>query len=60
MLYLNTFEISSVFQIHEKEMMFHSLSLDTYLALLNTLEKRYNNPVIRAIVNSYMVCVKAL
>ena len=60
MLYLNTFEISSVFQIHEKEMMFQSLSLDTYLALLNTLEKRYNNPVIRAIVNSYMVCVKAL
>ena len=60
MLYLNTFEISSVFQIHEKEMMFQSLSLDTYLALLNTVEKRYNNPVIRAIVNSYMVCVKAL
>ena len=60
MLYLNTFEISSVFQIHEKEMMFQSLSLDTYLALLKTLEKRYDNSVIRAIVNSYMVCVKVL
>lgn len=60
MLYLNTFEISSVFQIHEKEMMFQSLPLDTYLALLKTLEKQYNNSVIRAIVNSYMVHVKVL
>ena len=60
MLYLNTFEISSVFQIHEKEMMFQSLPLDTYLAQLKTLEKQYNNSVIRAIVNSYMVYVKVL
>ena len=41
-------------------MMFQSLSLDTYLALLKALEKRYDNSVIRAIVNSYMVCVKVL
>ena len=60
MLYLNTFEILSAFQIHEKEMMFQSLPLDTYLALLKTLEKQYNNSIIRAIVNSYMVYVKAL
>lgn len=40
--------------------MFQSLPLDTYLAQLKTLEKQYNNSVIRAIVNSYMVYVKVL